>query len=85
MFYQKVPHLSTEGRKHSLNLAFGKELLELGKLEELIADIDGIKRIKIAIFKNLFSILTASSPDTSFDSRKLTQMSISHVLFEDSE
>jgi len=54
MFYQKVPHLSTEGRKHSLNLAFGKELLELGKLEdeELIADVDGIKRIKIAIFKN---------------------------------
>ena len=49
MFYQKVPHLSTEGRKHSLNLAFGKELLELGKLEELIADVDGIKRIKIAI------------------------------------
>jgi len=52
MFYQKVPHLSTEGRKHSLNLAFGKELLELGKLEELIADVDGIKRIKIAIVKN---------------------------------
>jgi len=45
---------TNEGRKHSLNLAFGKELLELGKLEdeELIADVDGIKRIKIAIFKN---------------------------------
>jgi len=85
MFYQKVPHLSTEGRKHSLNLAFGKELLEPGKLEELIADVVGIKRIKNRNFKNFVSHLTASSPDTSFDSRKLTQMSISHVLFEDSE